>query len=158
MTLKSPFAAALILAALSTSCFAGDKLNASELRGLAPGSYAVSIYGLVKMTVSLRSGGTISGTTSKKKSDTGIWSVNGEKLCIRFNRWLKGKQRPHFPAITAPIPVAASTFARFKRFPPKIIALKRPFRCPEGPFSLCFASLCESRSPRVCRARRKGFR
>lgn len=93
MILKTTFAAALILAALSTSSLAGDKLNASELRGLAPGSYAVSIYGLVKMTVSLRSGGTISGTTSKKKSDTGIWSVNGEKLCIRFNRWLKGKQR-----------------------------------------------------------------
>jgi hypothetical protein len=93
MPLKTPLAAALILAALATQSFAGDKLSPTELRGLAPGSYAVSVYGLVKMTVSLQSGGSISGTTSKKKRDTGIWSVSGEKLCIRFNRWLKGKQR-----------------------------------------------------------------
>jgi hypothetical protein len=93
MRLKTPFAAALILAAFSVPGFAGDKLDSNQLRGLAPGSYAVSIYGLVKMTVSLQSGGTISGTTSKKKTDTGVWSVTGEKLCIRFNRWLKGKQR-----------------------------------------------------------------
>ncbi len=93
MNLKTPFATALVVAALVSPSFAGDKLNASELRGLAPGSYAVSVYGLVKMTVSLRSGGAISGTTSKRKSDNGVWSVSGEKLCIRFNRWLKGRQR-----------------------------------------------------------------
>ena len=93
MTLKTPFVAALMLAALSLPGFAGDKLSAQELRGLAPGKYAVSIYGLIKLNISLQSGGAIYGTTSKKKTDTGIWSVNGEKLCIRFNRWLKGKQR-----------------------------------------------------------------
>ncbi len=93
MTFKTPFAAALIVAALATPSVAGEKLNAQQLRGLAPGSYAVSIYGLVKLNVSLHSGGGISGTTSKMKSDSGVWSVSGEKLCIRFNRWLKGKQR-----------------------------------------------------------------
>jgi hypothetical protein len=93
MTLKAPFATALILAALATSSIAGDKLNANELRGLAPGKYAVSIYGLVKLNINLQSSGSITGTTSKKKTDSGVWSVNGEKLCIRFNRWLKGKQR-----------------------------------------------------------------
>jgi hypothetical protein len=93
MTLKTPFAIALILAALATSSIAGDKLNANELRGLAPGSYAVSIYGLVKLNINLQSSGSITGTTSKRKTDSGVWSVNGEKLCIRFNRWLKGKQR-----------------------------------------------------------------
>ena len=93
MTIKTPFAAALILAAFVLPGFAGEKLNDQQLRGLAPGKYAVSIYGLVKLNISLQSSGAIYGTTSKKKTDTGIWSVNGEKLCIRFNRWLKGKQR-----------------------------------------------------------------
>jgi hypothetical protein len=93
MTFSTPFAAALILSALAMPGFAGDKLNDKQLRGLAPGKYAVSIYGLVKLNINLQSSGTIIGTTSKKKTDTGIWSVNGEKLCIRFNRWLKGKQR-----------------------------------------------------------------
>ncbi len=93
MTLKTPFAAALILAALASPGFAGEKLNAQQLRGLAPGKYAVSIYGLVKLNINLQSTGSITGTTSKQKTDRGIWSVSGEKLCIRFNRWLKGKQR-----------------------------------------------------------------
>jgi hypothetical protein len=93
MTFKTPFAAALMLSALAMPSFAGDKLNDKQLRGLAPGKYAVSIYGLVKLNISLQSGGAIVGTTSKKKTDSGVWTVNGEKLCIRFNRWLKGKQR-----------------------------------------------------------------
>jgi hypothetical protein len=93
MTMKTPFAAALILAAVASPSFAADQLTAQELRALAPGSYAVSIYGLVKMNISMNSGGGITGVTSKKKRDTGVWSVNGEKLCIRWTRWLKGKTR-----------------------------------------------------------------
>jgi hypothetical protein len=92
MTPKTPIAVALILAALAAPASAGQ-LNSQQLRSLAPGSYAVSIYGLIKMTIRMQPGGSISGTTSKKKSDTGIWTVSGEKLCIRWNRWLKGKQR-----------------------------------------------------------------
>jgi hypothetical protein len=93
MTLKKPFAAALIVAALATPVIAGDKLNANELRGLAPGRYAVSIYGLVSLTINLQPGGGISGVTNKTKRDTGVWTVQGEKLCIRWTKWLKGKQR-----------------------------------------------------------------
>jgi hypothetical protein len=92
MHFKSLVAAALIGVALATPA-AADKLNAQELRALAPGSYAVSIYGLIKMTIRLQAGGSISGITSKKKSDNGVWTVSGEKLCIRWTRWLKGKTR-----------------------------------------------------------------
>jgi uncharacterized membrane protein len=92
MTLKTAFAAAALFAVLTSSASAGQ-LNATELRALAPGSYAVSIYGLIKMTIRMQASGSISGTTSKKKSDSGIWTVSGEKLCIRWTRWLKGKQR-----------------------------------------------------------------
>jgi hypothetical protein len=92
MTLKTTFAAACLCAALATPA-AADSLSATEIKALAPGNYAVSVYGLVKMTISMQSGGNISGVTSKKKSDRGVWSVNGDKLCIRWNRWLKKKTR-----------------------------------------------------------------
>jgi hypothetical protein len=92
MTLKSTLAAACVLAVLTTPGVAGT-LSAAELKALAPGTYAVSIYGLVKMTIRMQPGGNISGITSKKKRDSGFWSVNGDKLCIRWNRWLKKKTR-----------------------------------------------------------------
>jgi hypothetical protein len=97
MTLKTPLAAAAIVAAIvvavaSPPAFAAQ-LNAAQLKGLAPGNYAVSIYGLVKMTISMQPSGTITGITSKKKRDFGFWSVNGNQLCIRWNRWLKKKTR-----------------------------------------------------------------
>jgi hypothetical protein len=92
MTFKTPLLAALLVAALAMPASA-DQLNDQELRALAPGSYAVSIYGLVKMTIRIQPGGSISGTTSKKKSDRGVWSVSGEKLCIKWTRWLRGKTR-----------------------------------------------------------------
>jgi hypothetical protein len=93
MTLKTSIAAALLMAALSTPAISADRLSTAELHGLAPGSYAVSVMGLVNMTVNLKPGGGLSGVTSKKKRDSGVWSVRGERLCVQFNRWLKGKQR-----------------------------------------------------------------
>jgi hypothetical protein len=92
MTLKTTFAALAVLTSLAMPSSAGS-LTSAELRALAPGNYAVSIYGLVKMTISMQSGGSISGVTSKKKRDSGYWTVNGDKLCIRWNRWLKKKTR-----------------------------------------------------------------
>jgi hypothetical protein len=143
MTLKTPFAAALILAALAMPSFAGDKLNGQQLRGLAPGKYAVSIYGLVKLNINLQSSGTITAKSSASVSTVGSRASSAAQP---------------FLAITAPIPVAASISARFKRFPPKFIALKRPFRCPEGPFSLCFSKFQRVARSRVCGACDKGFR
>jgi hypothetical protein len=67
-------------------------LTAAELYALAPGRYEISIYGYYKMVVSMQPGGSISGeTVKKKKRDSGSWSVNGNKLCIRWNRWQKKK-------------------------------------------------------------------
>jgi hypothetical protein len=92
MTFKITFAAAALCVAFAAPVSAAS-LTSAELRALAPGNYAVSIYGLVKMTISMQSGGSISGITSKKKRDSGFWSVSGDKLCIRWNRWLKKKTR-----------------------------------------------------------------
>lgn len=93
MNIKTILAAAIVLAATSLQATAGDYLNSDELRRLAPGKYNVSVLGLVSMTVSMQPGGNIMGTTSKKKSDQGRWSVQGERFCITWNRWLKGRTR-----------------------------------------------------------------
>jgi hypothetical protein len=92
MLQKTTFAALAVCATLTTPASAGS-LSAAELKALAPGTYAVSIYGFIKMTISMQPGGNISGITSKKKRDTGYWSVDGDRLCIRWNRWLKKKTR-----------------------------------------------------------------
>ena len=68
-------------------------LASSELRSLAPGRYAVNVMGLVKMTVSLRTNGIITGVTSKGKRDTGYWTVKGNSFCVSWSRWLGGKRR-----------------------------------------------------------------
>ena len=93
MNHKSFAAAALLLTALSGPSFAAEKLSAAEIRALAPGSYKVSVYGLVKLQINFQPGGAISGVNAKNKRDTGVWSVQGEKLCIRWNKWLKKKER-----------------------------------------------------------------
>jgi hypothetical protein len=92
MNVKTTIAATLLLAGLALPSAAGQ-LTAAELQKLAPGNYDVNVMGFIHMTIAMSPGGSISGITSKKKRDTGIWSVQGEKLCIRWNRWLKGKTR-----------------------------------------------------------------
>ncbi len=92
MTFKKTLAAVALCLAFAAPVSAAS-LTSAELRALAPGNYAVSIYGLVKMTISMQPGGSISGVTSKKKRDSGFWSVSGDRLCIRWNRWLKKKTR-----------------------------------------------------------------
>jgi hypothetical protein len=85
--------AAFALVGLVTMPASAASLTAAELKALAPGSYAVSIYGFIKMTINLQPGGSITGVTSKKKRDSGYWTVDGNKLCIRWNRWLKKSTR-----------------------------------------------------------------
>jgi hypothetical protein len=93
MNLKTPLAAALVFCALSVPSFAGEALSAQDIQKLAPGRYAVSLLGLVNMTVSMRPGGTISGTTNKGKRDTGVWSVQGRMLCVSWSKWLNGQRK-----------------------------------------------------------------
>ena len=92
MSLKYPLVAAMALVALSLPSFAGDKLSPSEIRQLAPGRYAVSVLGVVSMTVSLRPNGTMTGLADGEK-DSGVWTVRGQKLCVAWNKWVGGKQR-----------------------------------------------------------------
>jgi hypothetical protein len=107
--------AAFALVGLVAMPASAASLTAAELKALAPGSYAVSIYGFIKMTINLQPGGSITGVTSKKKRDSGYWTVDGNKLCIRWNRWLKNQH------VASPcqvkmgsIPVRAYLFGRYK--------------------------------------------
>lgn len=93
MNMKTLSATALVLCALTLPALAGETLPPQELRNLAPGRYAVSVMGLVNMTVSLRSNGVITGVTSKGKRDSGFWQVSGNSFCVAWNRWLGGKRR-----------------------------------------------------------------
>lgn len=90
--LKTPFLAALAVCALSTATLADDALSPTELRKLAPGRYAVNVMGLVNMTVSMRPNGVITGQ-AKGEKDRGFWTVQGQKLCIAWNKWNDGKMR-----------------------------------------------------------------
>lgn len=91
--MKTPLIAALVLCALTLPSLAGETLQPQDLRKLAPGRYAVSVMGLVNMTVSLRSNGVITGVTSRGKRDSGLWQVSGNSFCVAWNRWLGGKRR-----------------------------------------------------------------
>jgi hypothetical protein len=91
--MKTPLLTGLILCTLSFPALAGEALKSQDLRRLAPGRYAVTVMGLVNMTVSLRPNGVITGVTSKGKRDTGHWQVKGNSFCVAWNRWLNGKRR-----------------------------------------------------------------
>jgi hypothetical protein len=88
---KSAMAAAAILLSVSASSYAGDVLSSNELKQLASGRFLVSVYG-TSMTVTLRPNGSILGA-AKGESDSGHWNLNGNRLCIGWNRWLGGKTR-----------------------------------------------------------------
>ncbi len=85
-------AAAIVTLALVNPALAGGALSPQEIKKLAPGRYAVNVMGLVSMTVSMRANGVIVGE-AKGKRDSGVWRVQGQKLCVAWNTWYSGKQR-----------------------------------------------------------------
>jgi hypothetical protein len=86
--LVKPLTTALLLCALAVPSWA-ETLSAQDIRRLAPGQYAVNVMGLVSMTVTLRPNGSIFGI-AKGERDRGRWSVQGQRLCIAWNKWLNG--------------------------------------------------------------------
>lgn len=85
-------AAAFVALAIVNPALAGGALSPQEIKKLAPGRYAVNVMGLVSMTVSMRANGAIVGE-AKGKRDTGVWSVQGQRLCVAWTKWYSGKQR-----------------------------------------------------------------
>lgn len=65
------------------------KLSGAELKKIIPGAYTISVYGFA-IRFNVRKGGTLKATF-QDTSDTGKWSVRGDKLCISFKTWTDGK-------------------------------------------------------------------
>jgi hypothetical protein len=92
MKLVQSLAAALLALTLINPAMAGGPLSPQDIKNLAPGRYAVNVMGLVSLTVSMRPNGVIVGE-AKGKRDSGVWLVQGQKLCVAWNNWYSGKRR-----------------------------------------------------------------
>jgi hypothetical protein len=92
--MKHVLAASAALA-LTAGLASAESLKAEDLRKLAPGNYRISAgFGLVKLDIAMQPGGVLTGYNVKKGTrDKGVWTVQGDQLCIKWNRWLKKKNR-----------------------------------------------------------------
>jgi hypothetical protein len=90
MIKKALFAALISLSAASTQVSA-ETLNSTQLAKLFPGNYSVLIFGRYDLNVKMKPNGTVLGRAGKY-SDSGRWSVDGNKLCIAWSNWTKGKK------------------------------------------------------------------
>jgi hypothetical protein len=77
--------------ALSAPAARAETLTNAALKKLFPGNYTVQIFGSFPLTVQMSAGGGIKGV-AKGKNDTGRWSIEGNRLCIAWNTWTKGKK------------------------------------------------------------------
>jgi hypothetical protein len=91
--MKKLILGASLAAAIVATPVTAATLTAQDIQKLAPGRYLVSVLGVKKYTISFQPNGTLFGVKKNGKTDTGVWSVQGQKLCIKFTRWLKGKTR-----------------------------------------------------------------
>src|SRR5262245_33008220 len=66
-------------------------VSASELQQLFPGNFVAYVYGVARINLTASANGAIYGKMGK--ADTGVWRLNGNMLCIKFKRWLKGRNR-----------------------------------------------------------------
>src|SRR5262245_29343782 len=67
------------------------ELLARELQQLFPGKLVAYAYGVARINLTANANRTIYGKMGK--ADTGVWRLNGNMLCIKFKRWLKGRNR-----------------------------------------------------------------
>ncbi len=82
---------AVLFAASAGFANAGETLTASQIKKFVPGSASAHIMGS-KVRIRLGQGGSISAKWDGER-DTGIWRVNNDQLCIKFNKWMNGATR-----------------------------------------------------------------
>ena len=80
----------LVWLGLSQSA-AADNLTPVQLRKLFPGNYTVVIYNIFNLEVTMGKNGELDGL-SRGKRDKGRWSIEGNKFCLQWNTWTKGKK------------------------------------------------------------------
>lgn len=66
-------------------------LSERELRQLFPGKFVALAYGVARINLTAHADGSVYGKMGR--ADTGVWRLRGKQLCIKFKRWLKGRNR-----------------------------------------------------------------
>ena len=92
---KLIFAAALAALLPAQWATAGDgKLNANQLRNLAPGAYHVAVNSAISVNVNVHlfSNGRMTGEAGTQH-DSGNWHIVGNRLCIAWSKWLSGQTK-----------------------------------------------------------------
>lgn len=83
----------VILAGMLVASVSGyaKELSGGELRQLFPGRFVAYAYGVARINLTANANGSVYGKMGR--ADTGTWRLNGNVLCIKFTRWLKGRNR-----------------------------------------------------------------
>ncbi len=81
--------AGVVLAAANAS--ASEALKSHEIKRFVPGQASATIMGS-KVRIHMARGGSLSAKWDGER-DTGTWRVNGDKLCIKFSKWMNGATR-----------------------------------------------------------------
>lgn len=95
---RAPFIMALVmqLLVIATAYVAvaadATPVPEHELSQLFPGTFEVVARGTLKIDIVAKGDGSLFAQKAEE-SDTGKWSVQAGKLCIRFSKWLKGEMR-----------------------------------------------------------------
>ncbi len=84
------FVAAAALSTVLAGPAAAESIGHKALKQLFPGRFQAVVSGLMALSITARSDGTLIGFLNSKK-DTGSWSVKNGNLCIRFERWTNGR-------------------------------------------------------------------
>lgn len=77
-----------MFSSVSVAGTAAERLSSTEIRSLFPGSFTGTWQGQHRVTISAAKNGTLAGRAFLG-SDTGVWSVSGQKLCVAFKSWTK---------------------------------------------------------------------
>jgi hypothetical protein len=95
MTISRKVAAAVVLMAAAipfTTAEAGEKLSAAELAALFPGHFEAIWKDKHQVRIVVDGDGEVRGS-SGILSDSGRWSIDGDRLCVAFSWWTRDRTR-----------------------------------------------------------------
>jgi hypothetical protein len=78
------------LIASSHGAEAVSRVSERELHQLFPGRFQAIAHGFLKVNITALADGSLFAQQIGK-SDTGIWKIRSDQLCIKFSKWLKGR-------------------------------------------------------------------
>lgn len=82
---------ASIVFAGGNAAIAGQTLNSKEIKRFVPGRATAKIMGS-RVSINMSRSGRLSAKWDGER-DTGRWRVTGNRLCIKFKKWMNGATR-----------------------------------------------------------------